>query len=280
MTTTTQISGFLGHQELPIHTIAWTVSNPTANVILLHGYGDHSARYGAVAHKLNGAGFSVYSMDFQGHGRSGGGRGYIHSFNDFVFDAKTLIETLRTRDSRTPLFLMGHSIGGLVIVNALASPQLAEHVAGAVVLSPTVAVEGTPPDLVVQALEAAAAVLPNIPAGHVDPGKVSTDPVTVAEYETDPFVLHKKIGLRAGVQLIRGAQFALKLAGDVATPVLVLSGTRDELALPAGTQELYDRLASPDKTLTKYPDSSHELLNDVDAAQVVTQIQSWIAERT
>ncbi|MFA7267402.1 MAG: alpha/beta fold hydrolase, partial [Candidatus Nanopelagicales bacterium] len=131
MTTSTLIGGFIGRQELPIHTIAWTVEQPKACVVLFHGYGDHSARYVKVAQNLNAVGISVYGMDFQGHGRSGGGRGYIHSFNDFVYDAKTVIESVSASQPKVPLFVLGHSIGGLVIVNALAAPQLAAQVSGA-----------------------------------------------------------------------------------------------------------------------------------------------------
>lgn len=278
-TTTTAIGGFLGHQDLPIHAISWKTADPKAAVIIFHGYGDHSARYARSAAVLNQAGIDVYGMDFQGHGRSGGRRGYIHAFNDWVYDAKTLINAISDRHPDRPIFLLGHSLGGLVIVNALASPKISEKVNGAVLLSPTVAVEGTPPQALIGALEAAAMLLPNLPAGEVDPQKVSMDPEAVVDYASDPFVLHKKIGLRAGIQLIRGAQFALKLAKDVTTPVLVMFATQDELALPEGSQALFAALNSEDKEIAEFSDSAHELLNDLETHAVLGQVVTWIDER-
>lgn len=272
----TVIGGFYGHRELPIHTIDWPTPDAKATVIVFHGFGDHSARYEGFARALNDVGVSACSYDFQGHGRSGGGRGYIQHFNDLVFDAKTVIGRAAADNPGRPLFLVGHSLGSLVALSALASPQIAAQVSGAVLMSSPVVVPGSPPEALLPALEAVSILLPMVPTGGVDPNKTSDVQAAVTAYEADPFVLHKSIGLRAGLQILKGAQTALKLASSVSVPTLVLSGARDEIAIPTGSQALYEALGGADNEVVVFPESSHELLNASEQGEVTGRIIGWI----
>lgn len=108
------VSGLLLHRR------QWLVSNPRAVVFVLHGYAEHSGRYEAVAARLNAAGCSVYSFDHQGHGRSGGDRAHVESFDHYVADALHYIERVQSGfDAPLPCFLLGHSMGGLVATQVM-----------------------------------------------------------------------------------------------------------------------------------------------------------------
>lgn len=105
---------------LMLHRRQWLVSNPRAIVFVLHGYAEHSGRYEAVAAHLNAAGFSVYSFDHQGHGRSGGDRAHVQSFDHYVIDALHYIRRVQSDfDEPLPCFLLGHSMGGLVATQVM-----------------------------------------------------------------------------------------------------------------------------------------------------------------
>ena len=276
--TTLGIDGFTGHNELPIHTISWTVPKADATVIVFHGFGDHSARYDKFARTLNADGLDVHSYDFQGHGRSGGRWCYIQDFNDLAYDAKTMINAVKDQNPSRPLFLIGHSLGSLVIANVLASKKIAEKVSGAILMSPTIEVAGAPSEPALSALVAASPILSKVPTGTIDAEKVSADPDVVAALIADPFAYHRTIGLRTSLQLVRGGQIARKLARDIKTPALVLYGANDQLSLPSGSKAFYEELKSDDKTLVEFPDASHELFNDPATPEVIATITSWIQE--
>ncbi len=278
--TSLEIGGFTGFCELPIHTISWTIPNATSSVIIFHGYGDHSARYDKLARSLNSDGVDVFSYDYQGHGRSGGRWGYIQDFNDLVYDAKSVVTDVSTRRQDKPLFLLGHSVGSLLIANLLVNRKIAGRVAGAVMMSPTIETPGAPPDLAVSAMSAASSFIGQVPLSSIDPDKVSLDPNAVAALKADPFALHRPIGLRTSVQLIRGGRMTLKLASDITAPSMVLYGALDGLSLPAGSEAFYEAISSEDKVLVKYPESGHELFNDPATPEVVAGITEWLHERT
>src|SRR5262249_38314172 len=72
----------------------------------------HIGRYDETARGLAAGGFHVRGYDQRGHGQSGGVRGYCDRFQQFVDDLTLVVE--RARDGQLPLFVLGHSFGGLV----------------------------------------------------------------------------------------------------------------------------------------------------------------------
>src|SRR5260370_14501545 len=90
-------------------------SNPLGVVVIVHGYGEHIRRYRSTAAELAACGFAVFGSDLRGHGRSGGRRAYIRRFDEYTADVVATITEARarTRDD-LPLFLLGHSLRGLV----------------------------------------------------------------------------------------------------------------------------------------------------------------------
>ncbi len=280
-TNTNSVSGFsigqfTGHSGGPIHTATWAVADAKANVIILHGFAEHSARYDALAGELNNANLTVHAFDFASHGRSGGTPGDIRDFNDLVYDAQTFIRTTSSSSPNQPIFLVSHSVGSLVAVDALAAGKVAALVRGAVLLSPLVEVPERPPEVVTWALRAASSLVPKLRTTAVNPSLVTSDTTTVAEYAADPYVFHDKIGLRTATELLRGGRLALKVAPDVKVPTLLMYGSGDQLSVPTTMRKLSDALGSSDKTVREFPDMGHELLSEPVREQVVSQMIEWI----
>ena len=118
---------FLNRDGLYIHFRRWIPQGnvhplpPKGIVVIVHGLGEHCARYDNLAKALNAIGFIVYGLDHQGHGRSEGDRLHLKQFGDFVED---VIGLTRLAKSENPLiakktFLLGHSMGGKLLDNAL-----------------------------------------------------------------------------------------------------------------------------------------------------------------
>src|SRR5689334_19388761 len=88
---------------------------PDARIALVHGLGEHAGRYDALALALNAAGIELIAVDLRGHGKSSGGRVLVRFFTDYLRDTDVLVEACTaTPPAGTPLFLMGHSMGGTI----------------------------------------------------------------------------------------------------------------------------------------------------------------------
>ena len=82
--------------------------------IIVHGLCEHSGRYDYVTAKFNACGYSVYRFDNRGHGRSGGDRGYVNDFNEFIDDAEKIVDMVKKANPKIPVFMLGHSMGGFI----------------------------------------------------------------------------------------------------------------------------------------------------------------------
>ena len=103
-------------------------------VALMHGYGEHSARYDHVAAALCRVGYGVMALDARGHGRSTGKRGHVDNYDDYVLDYDLLRMHAADRWPNVPLFCFGHSNGGQIVLRyALRDP---DGIAGFVISSP------------------------------------------------------------------------------------------------------------------------------------------------
>src|SRR3989338_2702184 len=85
-----------------------------AAVVVVHGYAEHSGRYGRVAGYLNQAGYAVYAFDLRGHGRSEGRRAYAESFDEYLDDVGIFLGRVKSEEAKKPVFLLGHSLGGTI----------------------------------------------------------------------------------------------------------------------------------------------------------------------
>ena len=95
---------------------------PLGTVLVVHGLGEHAGRHAHLATLLNSWGFSVRAYDQQGHGRSEGARGDLLRPGSLQADLCRVIDDTRQHKARasSPLILLGHSMGGLVVARALA----------------------------------------------------------------------------------------------------------------------------------------------------------------
>ena len=89
------------------------VSEARASVVVIHGFAEHSGRYSHVLDRLNAAGFNALAFDYRGHGHAEGSRVYIDRFSEYVEDTRCALDFVEDRAGRLPLFILGHSQGGL-----------------------------------------------------------------------------------------------------------------------------------------------------------------------
>ncbi len=273
------INGFKGARGVPIHTVSRTVDEPRADVILLHGYGEHSARYEHVMAALNDAGYNVFALDHRGHGRSGDSLGMIDSFDNLLADVETFVRNIAVNQSeKRPIMVIGHSMGGLAALCVLARHRvdIDRAVVSAPAIIPTVKVSG----LVLELASVLSRFVPSMPVTALDPSLVSRDPDVVAAYEADPFVYHGKVLARTGNEMLEAGDWIREHFAEIDQPLLILTGTADELTSPEGSTITFEGISSTDKRIEFYDGLFHEVFNEPEQEKVIADLVDFLQDHT
>ena len=273
------VSGhFTGWGGLQIYHDSWPAEiDPRGAVIVLHGYAEHSGRYGHVIGYLNGQGYNVHAMDLRGHGRSEGLRGDVVRFTDFVRDLATFVDLVRKKETGLPLFLLAHSTGASV-----AAIYAAHHGAalGGVVLSGTyIRDAGTYDPFLTAIARILNFFVPFLPVQELDPNRQSRDPEVVAEFRKDALSYHGRVRVRMAVHFLNMPRYVEPMLPQVTCPALILHGGADELSLPDNSRVVYEGIASTDKTLRVFDGVRHEIYNEPEKDEVMAEVGAWLASR-
>ncbi|RZT83693.1 alpha-beta hydrolase superfamily lysophospholipase [Pseudonocardia sediminis] len=249
--------------------------DPSGVLLISHGIGEHSGRYGNVVDELAGDGWAVYGLDHRGHGRSGGTRVHTRRYSDLIDDFETFRRVVAARHPGLPVYLLGHSMGGQI---ALAYAVEHERELAGLVLSAPALASDIVPSALIPALQVLARVLPTIRPVGIDQTKISRDPNVVRDYQDDPLVHHGNPSLALGAAVYAQMEVLPGRAGGLRLPVLVQHGTDDALTDPAGTKRIEAACGSPDMTVRWYDGLWHEIYNEPDRARPLGDLRTWLHE--
>jgi alpha-beta hydrolase superfamily lysophospholipase len=251
--------------------------SPHAAVAMVHGVGEHVRRYEALHQALTGQGFAVAAADLRGFGRSPGPRGHIDRWDDFRADVGAIVGLARSLAPERPVFLFGHSMGGLIVLDyALHRP---DGLAGVVASGPALIPAGPRRPLLELTARVLSVVAPR--AGTelgIDASGISSDPAVVADYLADPLV-HGRVSMRWGAEILRVMADTLARAPEFSLPLLLLHGADDPINAPAGSQAFHDACGHPDHTLRLYPGSRHEVHHDTGRLAFERDLLRWLRAR-
>jgi alpha-beta hydrolase superfamily lysophospholipase len=254
--------------------ILWEPENaPVKAVInLVHGMGEHCARYAHVAQRFTAAGYAVLGFDHRGHGRSGGGRGHVPSFETLMDDIAILLEQSKKLYPKVPQVLYAHSMGGGAVASFLIKRN--PDVKAAVLSAPYFRLAFSPPAIKIFAGKLMENILPKLtlPTG-LDPKGISRDLKEVEKYIKDPLV-HDKISAKMGMEMINNGEFALANADKIKVPVLILHGTADALTSHEASKEFATK-AGNKASLKLLPGLFHEIHNEPEKEAVISDIIQW-----
>lgn len=255
---------------------AWCADRPLALVAVVHGLGEHSGRYAALAADLVSAGCTVVSLDLPGHGETPGPRGDIPGWvalRDRAIHAMFNAGAgLPGEPERTPRVLLGHSMGGLLALDfALAHPETLTAV-----IASAPAFRGTiPPWWKLALANVARVATPTAGFPHgLDESGMSRDPDVLKGRASDPLV-HDRISPRLYFDLMEARQRVMLLARRLQVPCLVQQGTADRVVFPEGAKE-FAAAAGGMAKLMLYPDAYHEIYNDPARDQAVPDLLRWL----
>ncbi|MFV2074138.1 MAG: lysophospholipase [Thermoanaerobaculales bacterium] len=271
-----------------------TDSEATAVLLFVHGLAEHSGRYRHVMEHFAGRGFDCWALDYRGHGRSpavggshprpaaGNGRSvrisgvHVDRFDEFLTDLGAVHRLVRNACPGRPLFMIGHSQGGLITLRyALAHP---EDLTAIIVSSPFL---GLHPDTRPNALLRAGARLLSAVAPRFmlakppDASLLSRDPKVGEAYLADPLV-SRSVSARWFTEVVAAHRDTLKRAGELQVPALVMQSGADRLADPAATRA-WVRAAPADLVdYVEWEGFYHEMFNEPEKERVFGKVEAWV----
>lgn len=251
-------------------------AEPKAWLGVIHGYGDHLGRYARPIEHFAHQGLGVLAFDYRGHGKADGSRGDVKAWPDYLDDLQAFWLRLVDAARGKPIFLLGHSHGGLMLTHWLARGAPRE-LTGVILSSPFYAFAFEPPRLQVFGARLIKGILPGLKISNgLKADQLSRDPAWQQETNQDPLYLHDTTP-RWFFSVLEAQAGLSGVGAKISTPVLLVGGQADPIAAWPAQDALVRSFASPDKTVKGYPDFRHEVLMEVGREQVWADISSWIS---
>mgnify|MGYP001039023630 FL=1 len=256
----------------------WPLAGSRGAVLLVHGLGEHSGRYGRLAAWFKQRGYAVRGYDQRGHGRSPGRRGGLRHGDDLLEDLASVYHDYAGGLPHPPL-LLGHSLGGLVALRAVLDGRVEPP--ALVLSSPALRSHESPRMIALARLLDRLA--PHLPLrSGLDFEQLSHDRQVVADYRSDP-LRHGWITPRLADFIFRDGARCIADAAALALPTLLLVADSDGLVDPAGSRAFARGAASSGQLTTRFFSTLyHELFNEAEPGrgQVLMQMGDWLGRQT
>ena len=271
---------FAGSEGIRIFYRHFPAETEKARLVIAHGLGEHSGRYGNVIERLLPRGFSVWLPDHRGHGQSEGKRGHVLNFMQYLTDLKSMLELAREGlPGDRKCFLLGHSLGGLIAIYF--AQRFDELIDGVVASSPALG-------MVIE-VPAAKKILgsfmsylwPSLTLGNeLDPGNISHDQDVVSAYQNDPLV-HDRVSARFFTEFMAAMETVDQQVSSLKVPILMQVAGNDHLVNARAATQFFEKVAAPDKTLHVYDGLYHEIYNELKLQRetVLNDLVHWLEER-
>ncbi|MDY6821880.1 MAG: alpha/beta hydrolase [Deferribacterota bacterium] len=265
----------------------WIVNESEADVVFLHGFGDHSARYGHFAAFLSDNNISFYTYDLRGHGKSEGIRWDIEYFDYFSRDLEIFIKNFL--EGKKNIFFIGYSMGTLIVLKYLLKSQFKPK--GVILISPAfgtylfnIKIPSIFIDFVSLLSSPILKTLEGIARLPLLGTKVYDNYLTHNEKEIeairqDSLVNRGSIKFRMAIELSKNIVEVRRRVKKLDFPILILFGRDDRIIPTLEIKKFYNRLENPDKELVEFPDLYHDLLHEVRYERVYNNILDWISNK-
>ncbi len=269
---------FKSIRDLNIYYHGWLPDGDVKAVLfLVHGVGEYCERYTNLINHFVPLGYAVYGLDHIGHGKSGGEREMVVRFEDFTEPLLTYYKMVKGWHPQQPIFIYGHSMGGLIT-----SFHLLEHQAdfkGAIISAPAVKVPDNISPLVIAIGNLLSTIAPKAGLIGLDTSYLSHDKAVVDAYNADALVFHGKMPARLSAEMLRAMSRVTAEAGKISLPLFILQGSADKIVDPAGAPLLYEKAGSKDKTLKVYEGLYHEVHNEPERDTMFKDMETWLQAR-
>jgi acylglycerol lipase len=253
---------------------SWRSTHLLGVVVIVHGYAEHSGRYQWAALQLVDRGFAIYTFDLRGHGKSSGARNIVRSSDDYLTDLAIFLQQVKLKEPNKPLFLFGHSFGGTIA--ALFAIRHKPLLTGLVLSSAVLGATRDISTLLLRLTMLVGRLLPKFPTLFLDSQTLSRDLEVVEIYEADLLVGRGRMPARTLAEMLKAIAEIQARTNEIELPLLVLHGTEDCLVSMEGSKNFYSSVGSKDKSIELYDGLYHELLNEPEKVQILSDIEVWL----
>jgi alpha-beta hydrolase superfamily lysophospholipase len=268
--------GFQSAGGVRIHMREWLPDGaPRAVVVICHGVNSHGGQHALTAEQLAPRGFAVYAVDLRGRGKSEGPRFYVEDIAEYVADVRGLIGIAKDRNPSLPVYLLGHSAGGVVACTYALDHQ--DEIDG--LICESFAFQVPAPGFVLSAIKGLSHVAPRLGVLTLKMKDFTRDPVALAALEADPLTKDESQPAMTVAALVRADERLHDSFGQITLPLLILHGTDDHATVCRGSEYFHEHAGSSDKVLKLYEGHYHDLLNDIGKEDVLADIVGWIEAR-
>lgn len=269
---------FKGLGNANIYYQAWLPDgNIKAILFLVHGLGEYCGRFTNHVNHFVPLGYAIYGLDHLGHGKSDGEREVIERFADYTEPLTRYYQMVKGRHPGKPVFIFGHSMGGLITCS-----YLIEHQAdfkGAILSAPAIKVSDSISQFTITLGKIFSRIAPKAGVISLDPSAISRDPGVVEAYINDPLIFHGRTPARLAAEILKAMMRVSAQAEKITLPLIIVQGSKDKIVDPQGSQMLYNKAGSTDKTLKVYEGLYHEIHNEPERSIMFKDVEDWLTAR-
>lgn len=242
----------------------WTQPNAKRFLVVQHGFSDHSDRYEHLVNYFQNSDVNIYALDSRGHGRSEGIRGHVGDFSDYVSDLADLINIVKKEEQTNKVFLLGHSMGGVIVLQYVLDPKNRQNLHALITSAPGLRVKmSLDKEIKKAAAEFLSTVFPSVTLdADLDTNYLSHDKLLVEKYNSDPLV-HGKVSFKMATTFFNIGNEIYNKVHAIDIPVYIFHGEADGIVDVEGSKELFYKLTVKNKTLKIYPGLYHETMNEI-----------------
>jgi len=259
---------------------AWITEHAIADIIFCHGFMEHSGRYQDLAHYFCEHKINLFGFDTRHHGKSSGDpRAYLSDFSKLIQDFKQVFEYYR-KDSNKPVFLFGHSLGGLVVVSFLLEhKEVQKEISGVLLSAPLLQPNADMAPILQKLSGFVSALLPKLKTIKIDSSEISRDPERIVAYDSDPLICRNGIHAKTGDVFLQQMKWIAERFDQLNCPLIIQHSKSDKLTEHEGSKLLFEAASSEDKVFISLDAYKHEIFRDLGADQVLDDYWTWLSDR-
>lgn len=269
---------FQDAREMELYYQVWHPSNlPRAIIVGVHGHGDHSGGLHNMIEYLVPRGYAWYGLDLRGHGRSSGLRGHVQSWANFRDDLNAFLNYVKDQEAEVPVFLLGHSLGGLISLEY--SMHHPEALKGIIAISPPLSFTRYSP-VKAKVLQVLSLIKPDFKTiQRPDYAKLTRDEEIVKSLARDP-LRHEQMTAGLWQEIIKAQNWVKQHPHELQVPLLMLQGLCDPITPAEGTRQFFYSVPYDYKEYQEYEQTPHRPFDDVNRVEVLEDLSMWLDEQT
>ncbi|WP_017756180.1 alpha/beta hydrolase [Calidifontibacillus oryziterrae] len=251
----------------------WEVENPRAVIVIVHGAFEHQGRYKWLTEMWRSVHLNVVLGDLPGQGTSSRRRGHIDSFDVYIDAISELVD--EAKGYNLPIFLLGHSMGGLAIIRALQEKPL--PISAVLLSSPCFGFAEPQPISIEWLSKALNFVVPTYLVGYDLEPNLATRNKEVLELDENDSLFVTKVSIRWYRELVKAIKLAHQNLDKVPDlPILVMQGGEDKIVDKTAVKEWFDKLKVSEKYYKEWHQLYHEIFNEPEREQVFEFAKGFI----